>query len=390
MMSLEDVVKRILSFRSDLSREEVLKRIEEKKKGVEGYLTDETAARIIATELGVDVPREVFKIEILIKDVVSGLNDVTVTGRIITVHSPQTFTRSDMTRGTVAHLFMADKTGTIRVVLWNDKTSLLETRKLVQGQVIKVSHGYVREGLDGKPELHVGSQGEIQVSPSNVKESDYPKIISFVKKIAEIRKKTRVSVLGIVQQLYPMSTFERSNGSRGKVMRLQLGDGTGQITAVFWNKKVDEIGDVKKGDSLQIFNSRVKESLNGQLELHVEKSTQIETSRTAKKAKVTEIREEEGPITVEGVVATIPKTTQVTTARNEKVMVTSFDLEDNTGKIRVSVWRKLTEVVKNIAMGTQIRINNAHVKKGFADQLELTSRMYTSIEILSKPVDTSA
>ena len=274
-MSLEDVVKRILLLRPNLSRKEVLKRIEEKKKEVEGYLTDETAARIVATELGVEIPREVFKTEILIKDVVSGLNDVTVTGRIITVHSPQTFTRSDMTKGTVVHLLIADKTGMIRVVLWNNKTSLLETRKLVQEQVIKVSHGYVREGLDGKPELHLGLRGEIQVSPSNVEESDYPKITSFVKKIAEIRKKTRASVLGIVQQIYPMSTFERSNGSQGKVMRLQLSDGTGQITTVFWNKKVDELGDVKRGDSLQILNGRVKEGLNGQLELHVEKSTQI-------------------------------------------------------------------------------------------------------------------
>ncbi len=286
MMCLEDVVNRILLSRPDLSRKEVLKRIEGKKKSVEGYLTDETAARIVATELGVGVSKENFKDGIPIKDVVSGLNDVTITGRIITVHSPQTFTRSDMTRGTVAHLLMADKTGTIRVVLWNDKTRNVETGKLVQGQIIKFSHGYVREGLDGKTELHVGSRGEIQFSLSNVKESDYPKIISFIKKIAELRKRMRVGVLGIVQQVYPVSTFERSDGSQGKVMRLQLGDGTGRITAVFWNEKVDELGDIKRGDSLQIFNSRVKEGLNGHLELHVDKSTQIETSRIMKTVKV--------------------------------------------------------------------------------------------------------
>jgi len=293
-----------------------------------------------------------------------------------------------MTKGTVAHLLVADKTGTMRVILWNDKTNLVETRKIVQGQIIKVSHGYVRQGLDGNPELHVGSQGYVQVSPSDVKESDYPESASFLEKIAEIRKKTRASVLGTVQQMYPVSTFERSNGSQGKVMRLQLSDGTGQITAVFWDEKIDELGEIKRGDSLQILNGRVKKGLNGQLELHVEKSTQIETSRTAMKVKVADIRGEEGPITVEGVVATTPKTSQVTTARKEKVTVTSFDLEDETGKIRVSVWRKLTEVVKNTSVGTKIRINNAYAKKGFADQLELTSRSYTSIEILSKKTST--
>jgi len=389
-MSLEGVVNRILLFRPDLSREDVLKRIKEKKEDMEGYLTDETAARIVATELGVEVPQEFFKTEIPIKDVVSGLNDVTVTGRVIAVHSPKTFIRSDMTRGTVAHLHIADKTGAIKVVLWNDKTSLIETKKLVEGQIIKVSHGYIEEGLDGKPELHVGSRGEFQVSPLNVKECDYPRITRFVKKIAEIRRKTRASVVGTVQHVSPVSTFERSDGSRGKVMRLCLSDETGRVTAVFWNEKVDELGDIRRGDSLQILNGRAKEGLNGQLELHVEKSTQIETSHTAKNANVSDIKEEGGPITVEGVVVTTPKTTQVITVRNEKVTVTSFDLEDNTGKIRVSVWRKLTEVVKDTGAGTLIRINNAYVKKGFADQLELTSRRCTSIEILSKRTRTQS
>jgi len=383
-MSLEDVVSRILLFRPDLSREDVWRRINEKKEDIEGYLTDETAARIVATELGVEVPQEFFKTEIPIRDVVSGLNDVTLSGRVIAVHSPKTFTRSDMTEGTVAHLHMADKTGAIKVVLWNDKTTLVETKKLVEGQIIKVSHGYVEEGLDGKPELHVGSRGEIQISSSNVEECDYPKITSFVKKIAEIRKKTRASVLGTVKQASPVSTFERSDGSRGKVMRLCLSDETGQITAVFWNEKIDELGDIKRGDSLQILNGRVREGLNGQLELHVEKSTRVETSHTARNANVSDIKEEGGPIAVEGVVVTTPKTIQVTTARNEKVTVTSFDLEDDTGKIRVSVWRKLTDVAKKIGVGTRIRINNAYVKKAFADQLELTSRKYTSIDILSK------
>ncbi|MDH5450450.1 MAG: OB-fold nucleic acid binding domain-containing protein [Candidatus Bathyarchaeota archaeon] len=279
-MSLEDIIKRILLFRPDLSHKDVLKKIEEKKKDVEGYLTDETAARVVASELEVEVPQEIFKTEILIKDVVSGLNDVTITGRIIIVHSPQTFIRSDMTKGTVAHLLIADKTGTIRVVLWNEKASLVETRKLVQGQIIKVSHGYSRQGLNGKPELHVGSRGEIQLSPSNVTESNYPNLQSFMKKIGEIGKKTRATVIGTVQQVYPVSMFERSDGSQGKVVRLQLSDETGRMIIVFWNEKVDELGDIKTGDSLQILDGRVKENLNGKFELHVGKSTQFEISRT--------------------------------------------------------------------------------------------------------------
>jgi ssDNA-binding replication factor A large subunit len=75
---------------------------------------------------------------------------------------------------------------------------------------------------------------------------------------------------------------------------------------------------------------------------------------------------------------------KVVTARDEKVTVASFELADDTGKIRVSAWRKLAEVAKDLVTGTQIEIKNAYAKKGFTDQLELTTRSFTTVEVLSK------
>jgi len=186
-----------------------------------------------------------------------------------------------LTEGKFARLLIADRSGTLRVVLWNDKTDLVETGKVEQEQIIKVSHGYVREGLDGKLELHVGSRGHIQVSPPDAAETTYPPITRWVKKVAEIK-------------------------------------------------------------------------------------------------------EEGGPITVEGTIATPPTVREVVTSRNEKVAVASFELRDATGKILVSAWRKLAEVVKDLAVGTRIKIKSAYVRKSFADQLELTTRSITSIDILTE------
>ncbi len=486
--------------------------IYEKKRTAEGYFTDETAARVVASELGVEISWEPFRPEVLIRDLVSGLNNVTVTGRIIIVYPPQTFTRPDKTEGKVARLLIADKSGTLRVVLWDDKSSYVETGKVEQGQIIKVLHGYVREGLDGKLELHMGFRGDVQTSPLDTVESEYPPVTRFIEKIGKItRKNKKVSVLGVVQNIYPVSEFERRDKTYGKVMRLQLRDDTGQITAVLWNEKVDEIGAVGKGDYLQIMNARVKARLDGQLELHVENSTQIEvlteiplsfrpftvlptrftkikelgpgmrnvdvlarvmnTSEVrefkrpsgeirhvstllikdetgsirlnlwedkaiiskqiqlgdvvlvegaytrerfgkvtlnlgrrgilklnptvaeaeklppceGEKMKIAEVKEEGGPITIEGTMITTPTIREVLTSQKEKVTVASFELADDTGKIRVSIWRGLVNVVRDFAIGTRIKIKNAYVKKGFSDQLELTSRISTWIEVLSKP-----
>jgi len=115
-MDLEQIVQRILLARQDLTREEVLKRIYEKKRSAEGYFLDEAAARIVAFELGVTIPKdetETSWTELSIENLVSGLNDVTVTGRVIIVYPVQTFSRSDFTEGKVARLLIADKTGTL-------------------------------------------------------------------------------------------------------------------------------------------------------------------------------------------------------------------------------------------------------------------------------------
>jgi len=386
-MGLNEIIERILSIRQDLTREEVLRRVKEKKTEAGGYFTDEGAARLVASELGIEISREPLRPEVLIRDLVSGLNDVTLTGRVIIAYPLKTFVRLDGTEGNVARLLIADKSDTLRVALWDDKASLVNDGKVKSGQIIRVLHGYVREGLDGKLELHLGSRGDVQISPSEAADQEYPPITSFLQKIGEVTRKTEmVNVLGIVHRVYPVSTFERNDGTRGKVMRLRLRDDTEQITVVLWNKKIDELGEVKIGDCLRIMDARVKEDAGGQIEIHTKDTTQIERlpGYEEKITAIADLKEEGGPITVEGILETAPLLREVTTMRGEKVVVVSFEIADKTGKIRVSVWRKLAEVVKDLLPGTRIKIRNVYVKRGLSNQLELTSRTLTSIEILPK------
>ena len=245
--------------------------------------------------------------------------------------------------------------------------------------------------------MHIGSQGEVQISPPDADESTYPTFTQFLKKIGEITKKDRkANIVGIIQRIYPTSTFKRQDETNGKVRRLQLEDETGRITAAFWNQKVDELGGVKEEERLQIMGARVKERLNGRVELHVENKTQIKlltkgppylispSTLSSPLTKIAKIKEETETINIEGTIETNPTIREVTTSRGEKVMVASFQLRDETGKIWVSVWRKLVDAVKDLNAGTRIKIKNAYVKKGFSDQLELTSRSSTSIDVLGK------
>jgi replication factor A1 len=161
-MSLKEIVERILASNSDLKRNQVLEMIEKKKRGAGDFLTDETAARIVASELGLESKKKPLRLEIQIQDLVSGLNDVTVTGKIVAVYPPKTFTRRDWTEGKLASLLISDNNETLRVVLWDDKVEWVESNKIQREQTIRVSHGYVREGWGGGLELHVGKRGKIE------------------------------------------------------------------------------------------------------------------------------------------------------------------------------------------------------------------------------------
>lgn len=162
-MSLDEIVERILASNSNLKRNQILEMIEKKKRGAEEFLTDETAARIVASELGLESKKKPLRLEIQIQDLVSGLNDVTVTGKIVALYPTKTFTRRDWTEGKLASLLISDNNETLRVVLWDNKVDLVERNKLQREQTIRVLHGYVREGWGGGLELHVGRRGNIEV-----------------------------------------------------------------------------------------------------------------------------------------------------------------------------------------------------------------------------------
>jgi replication factor A1 len=401
-VDLEQIVQQILLVRHDLKREELLKKIYEKKRSAEDYFLDEVAARIVASELGVEIQgeEEAFHGEIAIKNLVSGLNDVTVVGRVITIYPVQTFSRNDLTEGKVCRLLLSDQTGILKLVLWDNQVELVEASKIRQGQIIKVIHAYVREGFDGKLELHLGKKGGLEDSPKGVDEKDFPQIGDFADKIGELTpRQKRTNVSGIVTQVFLTSNFNRHDGTAGQVRRLRLRDNTGETTVVLWNEKVNELGEVAEGEQLRITNARIKTQLDGRIELHVENATQVDRTpsqgstqfavSTEVPRKIVDLKEEGGPLTIEATVASSPDVKEVTTAHGEKVLRTFFDLTDDTGKIRITLWRKHAEIAREVLVGTRIKIKNAYAKKGFSNLLELVSRTPTTIEIISKP-ETSA
>lgn len=387
-MTVDQVIEQILSKHAELSRGVLLEKLETGRHRAGGLISDDTLLRIIARELGVEIEiNKASEPALLIRDLVPSLSNVTIVGRVVAVFPLKFF--NGRRSGKFASILIADRSGILRVVFWNDKTSLLGSGALKVGQVIRVSHGYSKEDRSGRVELHISEKSEVELEPKDVEASVYPNISRFSEKIAEIPSSDRskkANLAGTVMNMSSVSTFTRQDSTSGKVMRVMLADETGEISLVFWNEKVEEFEKtLMRGLRLQVVNGKVRKSMNEDFEVHVDSGTYVETLAAADELlRITDLREGSAQFNVEGEVITKPVVRDVKTANGELAKLAVFELKDESGRIWVSAWRKHAEKVSSLVLGDRVTIKNAHARRGFSDELEISISEKTSIVFLSK------
>ena len=160
-MNTKDIISQILEKNPEANQKQIFKDLETEKNKTGGLIGEETLLRLIAARYGVDIPQEKIIRKLSLKQLVSGLNDVTVSGRIVSIFPPRTFNGERC--GKVASLIVAEKETTLRVVLWNDNVNLIESGQLKVGQVIRFFHGYTRKDRNGQLELHLGRRSQVAI-----------------------------------------------------------------------------------------------------------------------------------------------------------------------------------------------------------------------------------
>ena len=390
-MTIEKIIEEILSKNPLLSKEQVLGRLEKERRKTAGLISDEILLRMVAADFGVALPKdETLALTVSFKDLVPGLNNISATGRIIAILPPRTF--KGRRNGKFASLLVADQSSVLRVVLWNDKVDLVERDEVKAGQIICVSHGYTREARDSSVELHVGEKGKVEINPENVQEKEYPTISKFTTKISKITqagKNGKVNVVGMVREVFPASTFERQDFSSGKVMHFVVADETGELAVVAWNEKAEALEKtLKNGARVQIANARMKKTANGSMEVHVDSGTYAEVlAPESEFSRIADLKEGAAYVNVEGQVVTKPMLREVVTSKGETVRLAVFELRDTSGSAWVSAWREWVDVVKDLRVEDRVVIRDGYVKKGFGDQLEVTTRSKTCIILPSENDD---
>jgi replication factor A1 len=382
-MTTQDIIEKILAKNPEISQEQILEKLKAEKSRTGGLLGDETLLRLIAAKYGVEVQQNTVHNNgnLSTSRLFAGLNDVTVAGRLIAVYPVRTFEGEKS--GKFATLMVADNGGVLRVVLWNDKADLVEKGELKAEQAVRLLHGYTREDRYGRVELHLGVKSQIEIEPKE-KASEYPTIDKFTTKIGSLSKTSgNVHLSGTVKTVLGVTSFTRSDSSDGTVMRFALADDSGEVTVVAWNEKAQELEKTLKVNAcLQLVNAKVKETQNGGLEVHVDSNTYVNVQAAALQlTKIANLTENQS-VNVEGVVSTVPERKEVTTSKGETVKLTVFELKDDSGVVRVSAWRQHAEALNGIKIGDKLLFENAYVKKGFWDKMELTTQAATVASVV--------
>src|SRR3990172_1385818 len=148
------MIDAILRQKISITEGDLLHMVEEKKQKIgAGYLTDQGALFLVAADLGVAI-EESPRLEMSLKDLYAGAKEVTVIARVMNIYPLKRYNRKDGTEALLRTLTVYDNNSSVKVKLWDNMAELPESLGIKLGDAVKISKGYVKVGMDGKPMIN--------------------------------------------------------------------------------------------------------------------------------------------------------------------------------------------------------------------------------------------
>src|SRR5215467_8847702 len=270
MYDFEALVGELLQSRPELDRAELTRRIEEKKRTVgAGYLTDQGALFLVAGELGVSLRKEELSADMAVKDLYIGANDVTVVARVLAVYPEASFNRKDGGSGKYRRLVLFDGNQMVRMTAWDEKSDEIGKAGLEVGSMVRIVSAYVKQGLDGKPNLNLGKRGRVEViDDEKISEKLLP-ISAVTYKMGKLNQEKQFVAVESVVTIEPRySEFTRADGSGGSLFQFGVAGegGSGESRVVIWSPSAQP--ELKRGQRVVVTNVKSRRSNSGEFEIH--------------------------------------------------------------------------------------------------------------------------
>ncbi|MGB9941274.1 OB-fold nucleic acid binding domain-containing protein [Methanosarcina sp.] len=306
-----------------------------------------------------------------IKDVKDGMGDLNLTGKVLEISEIRTFQRKDGNPGKVGNLLLGDATGTLRVTLWDDKTEFLN--QIEYGDTVELVNAYARENaFTQKIELQIGNRSIIRKSEKKIEyEEKFTPVADITADMNDINVSGRILDIGEIR------TFEKKDGSTGRVGNLLLGDSTGKIRLTLWDEKTSFLDEIDFDETIEVLHAYSRENaFNQQVELNLGGRGIIQKSE-----KEIEYRERFTDIanivpgesySVQGKVSEVGELREFEREDGTENVVANLRLKDETGSIKLTLWGEQAYVIEDLDIDSEIQIINAYAKFGLNEEIELS------------------
>ena len=314
-VSSEDLIKKI-SEEADLDEEDVKEEVEAKMEEFSGMVSEEGAIHLVAKEHGIQLSEA--SSDLKVENVVPGMRKVNIKVRVTNILDANTFERDDGDEGKVQNVILADETGTIRLTLWDDQTSIAEN--VSEGDAIGISGAYSVEDNRGNAELRLGDEAQVKmVDDDEVAEVETGSGDAEDVSIREVTDENATyAINGMVVAVYTSNPFYRVDPESGNTVREDddgnyvtsegkvveepeyrlalsavLDDGTGNIRCVFFRDQARSLLDVEKEVETEGKVNKVEEAAKDAIgkELKVEGRTRYNDYFSANEIIVNQIDE---------------------------------------------------------------------------------------------------
>jgi ssDNA-binding replication factor A large subunit len=237
-----DVIK-IIVQKTKKPEEEIWNLIEAKRKELDYLISEEGAAHIIASELGVSL-----KVSMRVEELQEGATGVKIFLRVTRVYPAREF-KKDGRKGKVRNIMAEDGTGGVRISLW-DKRAEMDAK---EGDILYVSGGYVKKTKAGL-EIRVGNQGQAELNPK-----DAPASLKMTRKVSVEERtldqvkagKTFIIKASLVQVSDRVPFFESPEGKQLMVSGI-IEDGTGSIRAIFFRRAAEALIGIPREKAIEV------------------------------------------------------------------------------------------------------------------------------------------
>ncbi|MFB6135374.1 MAG: single-stranded DNA binding protein [Halobacteriaceae archaeon] len=372
MGAIEDIYE---DLDADVSEEEFREAVEARVEQMGGLADEETAAMLVAHEYD---EQEVNGVA----DVEPELEEVKFVAKVTSVGDLRTFERDsggddgdeeggEADEGTVLNAEVADETGSVRITFW-DEQAVAADEELEPGQVLRVV-GRPRDGYNGV-EVSVDRAEEDPDEDVDVPVQDDYRVADLSLGVSDVTLRGRVLATESVR------TFDRDDGSEGRVANLVLGDETGRVRVTLWDEQASRTEEIDPDAVVEVVDGYVRER-DGTLELHVGDRGAVDEVEADVEfvPDATPVEDLEIGMTadVAGVVrSTDPKRTFDRDDGSEG-QVRNVRLQDDTGDVRVALWGEKADL--DVSPGDEVLVADVEIQDGWQDDIEASAGWQSTV-----------